>query len=112
MFCFVCFFQNTVLLFFYKVVHHKYFEPLTIILIVLNMLLMTSEHYGQSDSFIQAQDMVSLVFTSLFTAEAVLKLLGLRLYYFTRPWNVFDILVVTVSIVGKHHLKYIRMMLR
>ncbi|KAK6494824.1 sodium channel protein 60E-like [Huso huso] len=92
--------KNAVLLFFYKVVHHKYFEPLTIILIVLNMLLMTSEHYGQSDSFIQAQDMVSLVFTSLFTAEAVLKLLGLRLYYFTRPWNVFDILVVTVSIVG------------
>ncbi|MGH0191346.1 UNVERIFIED_CONTAM: hypothetical protein FKN15_064848 [Acipenser sinensis] len=64
------------------------------------MFLMTSEHYGQSDSFVQAQDMVSLVFTSLFTAEAVLKLLGLRLYYFTRPWNVFDILVVTVSIVG------------
>ncbi|XP_041091858.1 sodium channel protein type 10 subunit alpha-like [Polyodon spathula] len=92
--------KNVVLLFFYKVVHHKYFEPLTIILIVLNMFLMTSEHYGQSDSFVQAQDMVSLVFTSLFTAEAVIKLLGLRLYYFTRPWNVFDILVVTVSIVG------------
>ncbi|KAK1148393.1 sodium channel protein 60E-like [Acipenser oxyrinchus oxyrinchus] len=92
--------KNAVLLFFYKVVQHKYFETLTIILIVLNMFLMTSEHYGQSDSFVQAQDMVSLVFTSLFTAEAVLKLLGLRLYYFTRPWNVFDILVVTVSIVG------------
>ncbi|XP_041126480.1 sodium channel protein 60E-like [Polyodon spathula] len=92
--------KNVVLLFFYKVVHHKYFEPLTILLIVLNMFLMTSEHYGQSDSFIQAQDVVSLVFTTLFTVEAVIKLLGLRLYYFTRPWNVFDILVVTVSIVG------------
>ncbi|RXM94447.1 Sodium channel protein 60E [Acipenser ruthenus] len=57
--------KNAVLLFFYKVVHHKYFEPLTIILIVLNMLLMTSEHYGQSDSFIQAQDMVLNLFLAL-----------------------------------------------
>jgi len=36
----------------------------------------------------------------LFTGECVLKLISLRYYYFTIGWNIFDFVVVILSIVG------------
>jgi len=33
-----------------------------------------------------------------------MKLLGLRLYYFKQPWNVFDFCVVVMSILGQSSL--------
>jgi len=33
-------------------------------------------------------------------AECLIKLIGLRHYYFKNPWNVFDFAVVVMSIVG------------
>jgi len=36
----------------------------------------------------------------IFTAECLIKLVGLRHYYFKNPWNVFDFAVVVMSIVG------------
>ena len=33
-------------------------------------------------------------------AEAVVKMIGLRHHYFTLPWNLFDLILVSASIVG------------
>lgn len=33
-------------------------------------------------------------------AEALVKMMGLRLHYFTVPWNLFDFLLVLASILG------------
>ena len=41
------------------------------------------------------------VFTSLFTLEAILKLIGMRLYYFRDAFNVFDFIVIIISITSK-----------
>ncbi|MEJ1278194.1 hypothetical protein NN561_009113 [Cricetulus griseus] len=43
---------------------------------------------------------INLVFIVLFTGECVLKLISLRYYYFTIGWNIFDFVVVILSIVG------------
>ncbi|XP_039614029.1 sodium channel protein type 1 subunit alpha-like [Polypterus senegalus] len=91
---------NIFFLFFYKVVNHRYFEPATIILIVSNMLFMTSDHYEQTEAYSNVQNVINILFTALFSIEAVLKILGLRLYYFTQAWNIFDILVIITSIIG------------
>uniref|UniRef100_A0A8C4XC68 Sodium channel protein n=1 Tax=Erpetoichthys calabaricus TaxID=27687 RepID=A0A8C4XC68_ERPCA len=91
---------NIFFLFFYKVVNHRYFEPATIILIVSNMLFMTSDHYEQTEVYSYVQNVINVLFTALFSVEAVLKILGLRLYYFTQAWNIFDILVIITSIIG------------
>lgn len=32
-------------------------------------------------------------------SEAIVKIIGLRYYYFTVPWNVFDFVLVLASIV-------------
>ena len=33
-------------------------------------------------------------------AEAVVKMIGLRHHYFTLPWNLFDLILVSASVVG------------
>lgn len=47
---------------------------------------------------------INVVFISLFTTECVLKMFALRHYYFTVSWNVFDFIVVILSVVGKYSL--------
>lgn len=32
--------------------------------------------------------------------EAVVKMIGLRHHYFTLPWNLFDLVLVSASVVG------------
>lgn len=49
---------------------------------------------------------INLVFIVLFTGECVLKLISLRYYYFTIGWNIFDFVVVILSIVGKKRYFY------
>lgn len=47
---------------------------------------------------------INVVFIVLFTTECVLKMFALRHYYFTVSWNVFDFIVVILSVVGKYRL--------
>lgn len=44
---------------------------------------------------------INFVFVIFFTCECVLKMFALRHYYFTIGWNIFDFVVVILSIVGK-----------
>jgi len=44
---------------------------------------------------------VNQVFVAIFTLECVLKLLALRWHYFKEPWNVFDFVVVLISVAGQ-----------
>ncbi|XP_067877715.1 sodium channel protein 1 brain-like [Heterodontus francisci] len=92
--------KNKILFKFYKLVSHKWFEPFTIALITLNVLVMACDHYGQTKMFALVLNWFNLIFAALFTVEAILKLLGQRQYYFTQAWNIFDFLVVVLSLVG------------
>ncbi|RMX45224.1 hypothetical protein pdam_00020953 [Pocillopora damicornis] len=42
----------------------------------------------------------NLVFTGIFTAEAMVKLIALRQHYFRKAWNVFDFVIVISSLIG------------
>lgn len=44
---------------------------------------------------------INLVFTVVFVIEAIIKIIGLRFHYFRRAWNVFDFVVVVLSVFGK-----------
>ena len=69
--------------------------------ILLNMFTMAMEHYKQSQIFSDVLVYINQVFIVIFTLECAMKLLGLRWYYFKAPWNVFDFVVVVLSILGK-----------
>uniref|UniRef100_A0A4W3K8I9 Sodium channel protein n=1 Tax=Callorhinchus milii TaxID=7868 RepID=A0A4W3K8I9_CALMI len=87
-----------------NLVSHKGFEPCTIGLITLNVLVMACDHYGQTKTFATVLNWFNIIFTALFTLEAVVKLSGQRLYYFTQAWNIFDFIVVILSIAGNSYV--------
>ena len=73
--------------------------------ILFNMVTMALEHYNQSQEFQKGLTYFNIVFIAVFTLECVMKILGLRWYYFKQPWNVFDFVVVVLSILGEWRLK-------
>nr|XP_013815925.1 PREDICTED: sodium channel protein type 1 subunit alpha [Apteryx mantelli mantelli] len=81
-------------------VTQQVFDISIMILICLNMVTMMVETDDQSDEMENILYWINLVFIVLFTGECVLKLISLRHYYFTIGWNIFDFVVVILSIVG------------
>uniref|UniRef100_A0A8C7TP39 Sodium channel protein n=1 Tax=Oncorhynchus mykiss TaxID=8022 RepID=A0A8C7TP39_ONCMY len=70
------------------------------ICIVLNTMFMAMEHYPMTPEFEEVLSVGNLVFTGIFTAEMVLKLIAMDpYYYFQVGWNIFDSIIVTMSLV-------------
>ncbi|XP_029109347.1 sodium channel protein type 4 subunit alpha-like [Scleropages formosus] len=68
--------------------------------IVLNTLFMALEHYPMTDDFNRMLSVGNLVFTGIFTAEMVLKIMALDpYYYFQQGWNIFDSIIVCLSLM-------------
>ncbi|KAL7991670.1 hypothetical protein Chor_015926 [Crotalus horridus] len=76
------------------------FDITIMILICLNMITMMVETDDQSKQTEDILYRINFIFIVLFTGECVLKLISLRYYYFTIGWNIFDFVVVILSIVG------------
>ncbi|XP_039602581.1 sodium channel protein type 8 subunit alpha isoform X2 [Polypterus senegalus] len=76
------------------------FDISIMILICLNMVTMMVETDDQSDQMEKVLYWINFIFIIAFTTEFVLKLFALRHYYFTIGWNIFDVVVVILSIVG------------
>lgn len=83
-------------------VTQQVFDISIMILICLNMVTMMVETDDQSDETEIVLYWVNFVFIVIFTGEFLLKLFALRHYYFTNGWNIFDVVVVILSIVGKY----------
>lgn len=84
----------------FDAVTNQKFDIGIMIIIMLNMLTMALEHYNQSEQFTTILNYINVSFIIIFTVECVLKLIGLRHYYFKFPWNIFDFVVVVLSILG------------
>ncbi|KFQ05065.1 Sodium channel protein type 4 subunit alpha, partial [Haliaeetus albicilla] len=76
------------------------FDITIMILICLNMVTMMVETDDQSELKTSVLYKINLVFIVIFTGECVLKMFALRYYYFTIGWNIFDFVVVILSILG------------
>ncbi|ROL50660.1 Sodium channel protein type 8 subunit alpha [Anabarilius grahami] len=76
------------------------FDISIMMLICLNMVTMMVETDDQSDETENILYWINFIFIVSFTGEFVLKLFALRHYYFTNGWNIFDCVVVILSIVG------------
>lgn len=84
----------------FDIVTHQTFEITIMSLIMLNMFCMLIEHEGQSETFQYVLMYINLIFICIFTGECVLKVFALRHHYFKNPWNVFDFIVVVISILS------------
>lgn len=77
------------------------FDIVIMMLICLNMVTMMVETDTQSKQMEDILYWINFVFVIFFTCECVLKMFALRHYYFTVGWNIFDFVVVILSIVGE-----------
>ncbi|XP_056610320.1 sodium channel, voltage-gated, type I-like, alpha [Triplophysa dalaica] len=86
--------------FVFDLVTNQAFDIFIMVLIWLNMVTMMVESHDQSKEKTLVLYWINIVFIGLFSGECVLKMISLRQYYFTIGWNVFDFVVVILSIVG------------
>lgn len=84
----------------FDLVTSQFFDVLIIIFILLNMVSMMAESYDQSDATRSILERLNLAFVVIFTVECLIKIFALRQYYFTNGWNLFDCLIVVISIVS------------
>eukprot|EP00075_Anas_platyrhynchos_P016930 XP_027306183.1 sodium channel protein type 5 subunit alpha isoform X4 [Anas platyrhynchos] len=86
--------------FIFDVVSKQAFDVSIMILICLNMVTMMVETDDQSQEKVNILHKINMLFVAIFTGECIIKMLALRHYYFTNGWNIFDFVVVILSIVG------------
>ncbi|NWQ66466.1 SCN5A protein, partial [Neopipo cinnamomea] len=86
--------------FLFDIVTCQTFDVVIMVLICLNMIVMMVETYEQSDTKTNVLNKINILFVVIFTAECVLKLVALRQYYFSNAWNIFDLVVVIMSLVA------------
>ena len=61
---------------------------------------MALDHHGQSEGMGKMLTIGNYVFTGIFTAEAVLKIIAMTpAKFFRNGWNVFDFIIVTISLI-------------
>ncbi|KAG9267425.1 sodium channel protein type 4 subunit alpha A-like [Astyanax mexicanus] len=81
-------------------ISQQFFDIFIMVLICLNMVTMMVETDDQSPEKVEVLYQINLVFIVIFTSECVLKMFALRHYFFTIGWNVFDFIVVILSVAG------------
>ncbi|CAB4015148.1 sodium channel 60E-like, partial [Paramuricea clavata] len=97
----------------FDIVTNNYFEITIIFIIGLNMGTMMLQHYGQMTDYINGGEIqrsfhsltikshfLNYFFTGIFIGEAIARITALGTFYFRVGWNVFDFLVVVLSVVG------------
>ncbi|XP_014646160.1 PREDICTED: sodium channel protein type 10 subunit alpha isoform X2 [Ceratotherium simum simum] len=84
--------------FIFDIVTRQTFDIVIMVLICLNMITMMVETDEQSEEKTKVLNKINQFFVAVFTGECVMKMFALRHYYFTNGWNVFDFIVVVLSI--------------
>lgn len=78
----------------------KWVDRLIFVCILLNTLVLMIKHYRESAAQSLAEDALNYVFTLVFTLEAAVKLAALGGHYFKDNWNIFDFVVVLLSVLS------------
>lgn len=83
---------------FHRFVTSNKFDITIMVFIFLNMIQMMCYYEGASKNYVKFLDEINLVFTVVFTLEALLKLIAFGKTYFFIGWNKFDFIIVLTSL--------------
>lgn len=86
----------------FEIVTDKKFDMVIMLFIGLNMLTMTLDRYRPPKLLGETLELLNTIFIVIFSSECLLKIFALRYHYFKEPWNLFDFVVVILSIVGEY----------
>ncbi|XP_055956481.1 sodium channel protein 1 brain [Patella vulgata] len=83
----------------FRFVSDPLFDLFITLCIILNTVLMATEHHEMSTLTAEVIRIANYVFTVVFTLEAILKITAFSKYYFKSGWNVFDLVIVIASLI-------------
>lgn len=86
--------------FFYLLVTNSLFEKFIILSIIANALVFVLYWNRQPASFNKILTNLNLLFITIFTFEAVAKIIALGTAYFHSGWNILDFVVIILGIIG------------
>ena len=84
---------------FYHLVVHFVFEWTLFGVIIVNIICTIVELTIDDPTGLLVLRFFNYVFCFIYIAEATLKMVGLRQYYFLSKWNIFDFLILLIAIV-------------
>jgi Ca2+-binding EF-hand superfamily protein/ABC-type taurine transport system substrate-binding protein len=86
----------------HRFIANKTFDGTIMFCIAINTLFMAMRHADQGPEWDATLTLADLIFNLIFTAEAVVKVIGLGVkQYFATNWNRFDFTLVTLSWLGR-----------
>ena len=68
--------------------------------IFVNMIIMCLETADQSKEMEAFLYIVNGIFTLIYTVESLMKLIALNWKYFSINWNIFDMTILVLSLIG------------
>lgn len=95
------YYQNKLTVFFFYLVNSPIFDGLIIFIILLNTIVLAADKYPDwGGKELEMLHQINVIFTIIFTAEVVFKLIGLGVRgYVSDRFNIFDCLIVIISLV-------------
>ncbi|KAK3705212.1 hypothetical protein QZH41_014007 [Actinostola sp. cb2023] len=80
---------------------HQYWDITIAVIICINVICMSLEHYQMSEAFIIFVETTNYFFTAVFVVEVVLKVVALGwIRYVKDRWNIIDLIIVLLSVSG------------
>ncbi|XP_068169883.1 sodium channel protein type 4 subunit alpha B-like [Antennarius striatus] len=81
-------------------IDNPFFDLGIVICLIVNIIFMAMEHFPMSPEFDEHLSTAHLVFTIIFAAEMVIKIVAMDPYnYFQVSWNIFDSIIVALSLL-------------
>ncbi len=84
---------------FYRMVTHFIFEWTIYGIISLNIIAIIVELTVTDVLTLQVLTYINYVFCFIYLLEVIVKIIGLRHYYFLSQWNLFDLAIFIVSLI-------------
>mmetsp|Transcript_7400 Transcript_7400/g.6672 ORF Transcript_7400/g.6672 Transcript_7400/m.6672 type:complete len:234 (-) Transcript_7400:138-839(-) len=85
---------------FFYLAKNKWFDRFIYLCIVLNTIVLTVYWYDQDESLQMTIFRLNLMFAIVFTLESLVKLIGFGYVFFKDGWNIFDLIIVIITILG------------
>lgn len=83
---------------FWLIVNHPNFQNFITGVILFNIAIMTTEVYDQPAYWTNIMTVVNWLLLVIYIVEIAFKLIAYREFFFTDPWNLFDLAVVIASL--------------
>ena len=86
---------------FYKIKEHKLFQNIVIFVIILSAFLVGASTFDISETVISTFKIIDLFITLFFVIEISIRFIAepIKKEFFKNGWNVFDTIIVLVSII-------------